>query len=192
MNYELMVPPFEMKEFDEMNKKEAKEHFEWYISEIPNRIEILKTIYEERGGKKENLDYSIKSLEGLWKWYLKNVEIIDKSEKEILDEKSELPEWLKDEEIIPKKISITWLAIAMDISMYLGEVFVRNNPSLQWTFVTKPKRIMHVNRPVIGDFKNDKMDTRHILYILTLKIIKNTTDEKALLNLYNVWMEYLK
>ncbi len=192
MNYELMAPPFEMKEFDEMNKKEAKEHFEWYINEIPNRIEILKTIYEEFGGKKENLDYSINSLEGLWKWYLKNVEIIDKSEKEILDEKSELPEWLKDEEIIPKKISITWLAIAMDISMYLGEVFVRNNPQLKWTFITKPKRIMHVNRPVIGDFKNDKMDTRHILYILTLKIIKNTTDEKALLNLYNVWMEYLE
>ncbi len=192
MNYELMAPPFEMKEFDEMNKKEAKEHFEWYINEIPNRIEILKNIYEEFGGKKENLDYSINSLEGLWKWYLKNVEIIDKSEKEILDEKSELPEWLKDEEIIPKKISITWLAIAMDISMYLGEVFVRNNPQLKWTFITKPKRIMHVNRPVIGDFKNDKMDTRHILYILTLKIIKHTTDEKALLNLYNVWMEYLE
>ncbi len=191
MNYELMAPPFEIKEFYEMNKKEAKEHFEWYISEIPHRIEILKNIYEELGGKKENLDYSINSLEDLWKWYLKNVQIIDKSEKEILEEKEALPEWLKNEKIMLKKISIPWLAIAMDISIYLGEVFVRNNPQLQWTFVTKPKKIIHVNKPVIGDFKNDKMDTRHILYVLTLKIVNNTTNEKALLNLYNVWMEYL-
>ena len=91
-----------------------------------------------------------------------------------------------------KKISTSWLAIAVDISMYLGEVLVRNNPKLEWKYITKPKKMMHVNKPVIGDFKNDQMDAAHILYILTLEIVDNTTNEKALLNLYNVWMEYLE
>ena len=31
MDYKLIVPPFEMKSYGEMNKKEAKEHFDWYI-----------------------------------------------------------------------------------------------------------------------------------------------------------------
>lgn len=35
-----MHPPFEIKSFEEMKKKEAQQHFEWYISEIPSRIQL--------------------------------------------------------------------------------------------------------------------------------------------------------
>lgn len=38
MEYKMMVPPFEMKSFDIMSKAEAKEHFHWFLSEVPNRI----------------------------------------------------------------------------------------------------------------------------------------------------------
>ena len=32
MRYEMMVPPFEIVKFEEMNKNQAKEHYDWYIS----------------------------------------------------------------------------------------------------------------------------------------------------------------
>ena len=37
-----MSPPFEVKEFKDMSKKEAQQHFDWFINEIPNRIKQLK------------------------------------------------------------------------------------------------------------------------------------------------------
>lgn len=39
MNYTFMQPPFDIKLFKEMTEKDAQKHFEWYIDEIPNRIE---------------------------------------------------------------------------------------------------------------------------------------------------------
>lgn len=190
MDYELMVPPFETKSFFEMNKKEAKEYFEWFIGNIPARIEQLKNTYEGLGGKSYDLDFSVNSLRDLWEWYIKNVEIIDKSEEEILKEKEELPEWLK-KDVLTIKISTTWLAVAIDISMYLGEVLVRNNDKLEWGFVTKPKKVSHVNKPVIIGFKNDEMDVAWSLYIQTSKLLDGKNEKNALINLCNVWLEYL-
>ena len=50
MEYPLMEPPFKVKSFDEMNKKEATQHFNWYIGEIPNRIQLLRNAFEYTGG----------------------------------------------------------------------------------------------------------------------------------------------
>lgn len=49
-----MEPHFIMKSFQEMNKKEAQQHFDWYISEISNRINQLASYYDTNGGKKKN------------------------------------------------------------------------------------------------------------------------------------------
>lgn len=35
MDYPSMTPTFNIKPFEEMNKKEAKQYFEWYVSQIP-------------------------------------------------------------------------------------------------------------------------------------------------------------
>ncbi|MFK4437290.1 hypothetical protein ABH897_002574 [Paenibacillus sp. RC73] len=41
MNYGFMQSPFDMKEYSEMNKNEAKEHFNWFKQQIPSRLEHL-------------------------------------------------------------------------------------------------------------------------------------------------------
>ena len=50
MEYPLMEPPFKVKSFDEMNKKEPTQHFNWDIGEIPNRIQLLRNAFEYTGG----------------------------------------------------------------------------------------------------------------------------------------------
>jgi hypothetical protein len=36
-----MQPPFEVIPFSEMTKKQAQEHFDWFVNEIPLRIQLL-------------------------------------------------------------------------------------------------------------------------------------------------------
>lgn len=82
MEYLLMQPPFEMKPFKDMTKKEAQNHFDWYVREIPTRIELLKNAYSATGGiEKKDLDYSSESLIKLWQWYINNADIEEKSEE---------------------------------------------------------------------------------------------------------------
>lgn len=44
--YPWEAPPFEMKAFDDMSKKEAKQFFDWYVSQIPERIKVLEEVTE--------------------------------------------------------------------------------------------------------------------------------------------------
>ncbi|WP_110953622.1 hypothetical protein [Anaerosinus massiliensis] len=70
MLYPLMDPPNFMS-YDDMTRSEAKKHLEWYVNQIPERLELLRKAYEETGGgAKEELDYSVESLRRLWEWFI--------------------------------------------------------------------------------------------------------------------------
>lgn len=61
--YEKMIAPFEMVTFEIMSRLEAKTYFKWFVSEIPTRIEVLRTFYHETTGASPNdLDLSEQSL----------------------------------------------------------------------------------------------------------------------------------
>ncbi|OLP66320.1 hypothetical protein BACPU_06220 [Bacillus pumilus] len=42
--YPWEAPHFGMKSFDEMSKKEAKQFFNWYVKQIPERIKVLEEV----------------------------------------------------------------------------------------------------------------------------------------------------
>lgn len=185
-----MIPPFEMKPFREMTKKEATLHFNWYLDEIPKRIELIRMAYLETSNrKKEDLDLSPQSLIKLWEWFLPLMEIITKSDKEITEELKKVPNWLNDEIIENnKELSSGTLSIAMDIAIYFAEVFIRNFEKLEWGLITKPKSLAYVNSPVVVGFSsNMELDPRNLIYILTLKAIDGHTNKEDLYNLFEIW-----
>lgn len=107
MNYLMMVPPFEMKPFEEMNKEEAKQHFNWFISEIPNRINYLKSFYEYTGGgKQEQLDFSVESLRLLWSWFLPFIKTEKLTEEKIKKKTDQLPKWVIEFTKLPGLFSL--------------------------------------------------------------------------------------
>jgi hypothetical protein len=53
-------------EYRAMSPKEAKEYFQWFMTNIPNEIEILKRTV----GNKITLDFSPESLIQLEGWFL--------------------------------------------------------------------------------------------------------------------------
>ncbi|MGD7009134.1 hypothetical protein ACQCV8_13515 [Metabacillus sp. 84] len=191
MNYPLMDPPFNLKDFDEMTKKEAQNHFDWYTGEIPARLRLLKQAYTETSeGKLEDLDLSPHSLVNLWTWFLSKIEIEFYTADEIADKHRKLPEWLH-KEVGEKKLSTATLCVAMDIGIYFGEVFVKNFNHLNWGVKFKPKSYAHVNRPVILGFSAGKqeMNPSNLIHNLSLEAIEEGSENKSLYNLFKVWEE---
>ncbi|WP_043890857.1 hypothetical protein [Paenibacillus sp. Aloe-11] len=52
MDYRVMQPSFVMKEYSEMSKNEAKEHFNWFKQQVPSRLKQLSAFSQI------HLDYS--------------------------------------------------------------------------------------------------------------------------------------
>lgn len=190
--YEPMCPPFDLNDFDIMTKKEAKKHFDWYITEIPKRINILKDAYEFTGGGiKEDLNFTPESLVKLWKWFIPYVTEVNKTTEEIEEENNSTPEWLLNY-IVTTKLSFETLALIKDISIYFGEVFISNYPQLRWDVLYKPKNLFEVNRPVILGFsKAHNLFTDNIVTNLARKVSKGNLDEEALYKIFKVWEEYI-
>ena len=112
--------------------------------------------------------------------------------KEIESRVRIFPKYLESE-IRKKTIKFTdeTLSLALDISIYLGEVVVKNHPHLRWNFRTRPKREISVYRPVI-DGLNYKMtlEPSRSLMVLTLEAIKER-NQPRLYHLYrNCESEY--
>jgi len=190
MEYLLMQPPFEMKPFKDMTKKEAQSHFDWYIREIPNRIAMLKNAYSITSKiDKEDIDYSSESLIKLWQWYINNVDVEEKSEEDKNLERERYHESIP-KNLCNKKISIGWMSIAMDIAIYFSECFIKEHDTIRWSFVSKPKSLAYINKPILVGFKNGlDLDSTNIVRVLTSKIIDGEKDSNALFMIYKKWSE---
>ncbi|MGO1059172.1 hypothetical protein ACTL32_08595 [Planococcus sp. FY231025] len=194
MNYPFMEPPFEFESFEKMTKKEAQLHYDWYMEEVPKRLELLKMAYVYTGGgDKEDLDFTPLSLVNLWKWFLLQIESAPKSAEDLAEERLNAPDWLHESLMEnTEKPSEGTVCIAMDIAIYFNEVLIRNHGDLSWGYRTKPKTVEYLNRPVTIGFSNTlTLDPREILYNLTLRSINGESDEKALYNLYKAWSEFV-
>ncbi|MBU5213090.1 hypothetical protein MHI39_19885 [Heyndrickxia sp. FSL K6-6286] len=192
MEYPLMSPSLELKPFEKMTKKEAENHFNWYLSEIPNRIALLRETFSKTGeGKIEDLDFTPKSLQKIWEWFLPNIEIISKSDDEINEEINEIPVQFKDIiSIDRRKFSTGTLSIGMDIAIYFAEIFIKNYDNLTWGLITKPKSLVYVNRPVVVGFSSGvELDPRLLVYNLILNKMDGSAKKEDLYNLFEVWEE---
>lgn len=188
MEYQFMQPPFEIKPFKDMSKKEAEAHFTWYVEEIPSRLDLLEKTYREMSNEdKIALDYTAESLIKLWQWYINNVEIEEKSEELKKLEMEQYPEWVRIN-LSSQKISIGWMAIAMDIAIYFSEFFIREHTTIKWGIVSKPKSLAYINKPVLVGFKGGlDLDSTNLVRVLTSKLIDGDKDANSLLKIYRTW-----
>jgi hypothetical protein len=192
VEYPLMVPPFVIKNFEKMSVREAQTHFDWYVSEIPERIELIRKAYKETDdGEIEELDFTPESLVNVWAWFIPRIITVPKSEEEIAEELRNSPDWLKDTIMKNnKKLSTGTLSLGMDIAIYFGEIFIKNFEGLTWGFVTKPKSLAYVNRPVILGFRTGvELDPRDLVYNLTLDVVDGNKNKNELYDLFEIWKE---
>jgi len=187
MDYMWMAPPFEMKPFEKMKKKDAQQHFDWYLQQIPTRVQVL---HELTNGKVK-LNYSKESLIDLFKWYLSVIEIRTLSNEELekeLDELRQYPDFIYEDEKErllqnPVELEVNDYALAMDMAIYYGETIIKHNPQVQWTLITKPKSHIDFNEPVLY-FEDDEVlyerNPRRLLQVIIQKIKRNKVNDQYL------------
>lgn len=197
MEYYLMEPPLEFEDFSKLKRKEAKVLFDWFTSNIEERVNLLKMLYAWDGFDKSDLDYSLESLDKVWAWF---VGLINLYTHQIL--KRDIPKGK-----LPQKgafiydfmnysnLCILLTAISTDIGIYLGETFIKHNPSAKWDFVSKPKDATFVNKPAISNFKfgGEKVmyDVVSVVYNLSLYYSEGNGRDNELSRSFKRWEKRL-
>ena len=190
MLYPLLDPP-DLKDFNDMTRTEAKKHLEWYLNQIPERLELLSNAFEFTSGEaKENLDYSVESLRILWEWFIPQVITEPKTTAELEKEAKFLP-GRKSRNL--ERLSIGTLAIAMDIAIYLAEVFIKTCKNVNWGLAkSRSKNYINYNRPVLLGFMagkyEDELNPCRILNNIAIKVaFDGDKSPDALIKVYNSW-----
>lgn len=192
-NYNLMVPPFEFVPFEEMNKRQAKEYCDWYVSQTESRIAELKKYSISHGMGSQSFDNSIDSFSLIWEWFESQIALVPKSQEEMQRELSGRPKWMQD--IIEQntdRLSNLTIAMAIDISFYFAKVFMMNNPTIFWDVRTRPKMLASVNRPVLSGFINDMILDPSKAVIINAQRSSRLPSPIRLLELYQTWLAFIK
>jgi hypothetical protein len=154
MKYEKVRPPV-LKPTHSMTPEEAREHYQWFISSIPQRILVLEGAVRSSGGEfaNWNADMTPESLDVLAWWLQNNVSLRGKTDQEIEESAQywnmSAQEALDSRLVQPTELSDETISLAMDSGMYLGEVLRNNNPLLTWRHFTKRRSDINYQKPVL-------------------------------------------
>ena len=129
-DYPIAQPPFEPVPYEDMTKQQAKRHFDWFVSIIPDRLALLRKMYH-REVSRQDLDYTFESLIPLWVWMRRHVGRT--GVKHIV----EIPRPAGAAKGPPvgvesEAFTVTTLALAQDCGMYVAEVLMRVYPFIHW------------------------------------------------------------
>ena len=191
--YDALIPPFD-KPFENFTPEEAKKYFEWFTDQLNSRVEYLRSY------SNIDLDYSVSSLVDVWDWFLNNAKIekTPKSRLKQLDlELKNLPNEIRGEVLKEQSEQFTHETecIMLDIAMYFGEVYVRNNNSITWGYHTDIHLDSFANMPLLVGFEDRDFTPpfkTHFELSFTVKglaynIMDNDAKKEDLLEMYNKW-----
>ncbi|MBW7477839.1 hypothetical protein K0T92_24310 [Paenibacillus oenotherae] len=173
-----------------MSKKQVQEHFNWFVKEVPARIEILIEAIEASGLRNiEKFDMTPESLNPLWGWVKERINTVPKSHEELNELSNTLPSWIL-EDMSDWKLDSGTVTLAIDVSLYFAEVFLREYPHLQWGFISKPKSDVDINKPVVMGFKGGALHPPTVVINLCRSHVKGNQD-KDLTSLFEAWRKFI-
>ncbi len=190
MPYEVIQPPFTLK-FEEMPKKELRSYFQWYLNSIPDRIKVLTAAVQQTPAFEEwTADYSPESLNRLGEWLADQVEKRERTQAEIEEEIRKVgTSFPRPQDVVGTHIlTIRSLSIAMDVGMYLSQVFQTNHPSLRWDQPFGSKRFIDYGQPVLVGFGPRGMfNPTHIIIVLASALADHLRTKSRLREIYDIW-----
>lgn len=198
--YAICVPPL-TKPFNKLTHEETVAFFQWHMAHVKDRVNYLAVFVSHALDiPRETIDLSPQSLIPVWSWFLSVVktertppERLKELEKEYRNHSIHFVEYLIDQS--KDQYSLETEYILRDIGIYLGEVFVRNDPGIYWSYYEKPKSDFFVNMPLLLGFEDSnytppfKMEFEpvHMAKVQAANIWDGTQKEDDLFNLYTLW-----
>jgi len=184
MAYSMIQPPFTLK-FEEMTKKELREYFSWFIDAIPKRIdELVEEIKNYPGFEIWQPDYTPDSLLMLGDWFALQVETRSRTQAELeeIQKNSRFPIEIPRVELTNRTFSI-----AVDVGMYLSQVFLKNHPSLKWGQPLGSKKFIDYAQVVLDGFKVTPFNPSRMMITLAYGLARKSKSGKDLRNIYDIW-----
>ncbi|MCK5125752.1 MAG: hypothetical protein KAR42_05810 [candidate division Zixibacteria bacterium] len=191
-NYSIIQPPFTLK-FSTMTKQEVKDYCQWYMDQIPIRLEILfNTIHASRGFEEWKPDYTPDSLNMLGEWFASQVETREETQDEIRKMYEDSPDWFKSVEIETWQLTNRTFSLAFDIGMYVSQVFLKNHEKLKWKFITSgSKRYAEYGQPVIYPFGKRDFNPTGMMYTQAYGLADETYNGGTLRKTYDIWCKMI-
>ena len=181
--YKTIQPPFTLK-FREMTKPELKDYFKWFMEMIPQRIEELsKAVRQTPGYEEWQPDNTPDSLNALGQWLSEHVETRQRTPQEI----SEIEDRLAFPIEVPRiELTNKAFSLAMDVGMYISQVFLVNHPSLKWEQRVSALRSVDYGQPVLIDFGRPFNPVR-MMITQAYALADRKWDGRSLRELYDIW-----
>lgn len=185
-DYQSLLIPDELyiEDFENAKADDAIKFSDWFFAQTKDRIEILQN-YINKSNDIFSLDYTDKSLIKLWTWFEDNLELVEKTDEELQNEKESTPQvyW---KFIQNKRISPLMVEIAIDISYYFADMLLKKHSDLHTDCIIKPKWKENLKKPVISGFF---MDITIYPIELIMESAKRSVEKK---NSYRLKMLYDK
>lgn len=185
-DYQSLLIPDELyiEDFENAKADDAIKFSDWFFAQTKDRIEVLQN-YINKSNDIFSLDYTDKSLIKLWTWFEDNLELVEKTDKELQNEKESTPQvyW---KFIQNKRISPLMVEIAIDISYYFADMLLKKHSNLHTDCIIKPKWKENLKKPVISGFF---MDITIYPVELIMESAKRSVEKK---NSYRLKMLYDK
>lgn len=185
-DYQSLLIPDELyiEDFENAKADDAIKFSDWSFAQTKDRIEILQN-YINKSNDIFSLDYTDKSLIKLWTWFEDNLELVEKTNEELQNEKESTPQvyW---KFIQNKRISPLMVEIAIDISYYFADMLLKKHSDLHTDCIIKPKWKENLKKPVISGFF---MDITIYPIELIMESAKRSVEKK---NSYRLKMLYDK
>ena len=189
MTYSIMQPPFTLK-FREMTKKELKDYLAWFLSVIPERVdELSRTVRQTPGYEVWQPNFTPSSLDDLGKWFATQVETRPRTLEDIQEIEAGNPYPI---EIPREELTNRTFSLAMDIGVYLSQVFLKQHPGLRWDQPFGSKRFVDYGQPVLVDFTTAPFNPVRMLVTYAYGLAGHTGNSRELRELYDNWSKLIR
>lgn len=184
MLYKIVQPPFTLK-FREMSKKELADYFRWFMGIMPARINELANIVSQTPGFEAwQPDKSPASLDALGDWLFTQVETRQRTEEELQEIKGHSPYPI---DVSGKELTNKTFSLAMDVGMYLSQVFLQNQSLLQWSQEFGNKKFIDYGQPVLVNFSSAPFNPVRMMVTLAYGLADKTWNGRRLREVYDYW-----
>lgn len=188
MAYQTIKPPFTLN-FQEMSKQELKEYFAWFHSVLPERLDVLsRSVQQTPGFETWRADFTPASLDVLGSWFAMQVETRARSMDEVREIEccSPFPIDVPKDELTNRTFSL-----AMDVGMYLGQVFLKTQPSIRWDQQFGKRVDVDYGQPVLVGFVRPFNPIR-MLVTLAYGLASGVKTGRSLRELFDTWISMVK
>jgi len=170
-----------------MTKKELREYNRWFHDVLPQRIgELTKALNSSAGFEGWKPDYTPESLNSLGNWYASQVETRPHTRDELKHIPPHIGDWVSGGELTDHTISR-----AMDVGMYLSQVFLRNNLSLRGDQIFGSTRFVDYGEPVLVGFGKVSFNPTRMMLTLAYGLADRTKDGQRLRGIYDIWTKMI-